>query len=99
VPPSALGKETDKGDRWGSLCQVPVRRALGHEGAFTECHLIRSAKELVKGPTWSIFAECQYSGHLAKANSLSSVTWRALSTGFVAVTSRRDGDFFLPSTG
>jgi hypothetical protein len=68
---------------------VLVRRTLGKEGAF-------AAKNLVKGPTESIFAECQYSGHSAKGNSLPTITRRALGTGSVAVTSRRDSDFSLP---
>jgi hypothetical protein len=78
---------------------VLVRRTLDKEGAFAKCRLIRSAKDLVKGPTESIFAECQYSGHSAKGNSLPSVTQRALGTGSVAVTSHRDGDFYLSSIG
>jgi hypothetical protein len=76
VPPNALGKGTDKGARFWSLCRVLVRHpaGTGKEGAFAECHLIRSAKNLVKGPTWSFFAECPYSGHLAKSLSPLSVT-------------------------
>jgi hypothetical protein len=77
---------------------VLVRRTLGKEGAFAECHLIRSTNDLVKGPTESMFVECQYSRHSAKGNSLLSVIRWALGTDFVAVTSRRDDDFSLPST-
>jgi hypothetical protein len=73
VPTNALSKGTDKGARWWSLCRVPVQWALGKEGAFVECHLIRLAKDLLKGPTGSFFAECQYSGHLAKSEPLPSV--------------------------
>jgi hypothetical protein len=51
-----------------------------------------------EGPTASFFAECQYSGHSAKSESLPSVTLWALGTGSVAVTWRRDCDFSLPST-
>jgi hypothetical protein len=52
------------------LCRVLVRRALGKEGVFVECHLIHLAKELVKGPTGSLFVECQYSRHSVKCESL-----------------------------
>jgi hypothetical protein len=55
------------------------------EGAFAECHLIRSAKDLVKGPTGSFLAECQYSGHSAKSEPLPSVTLWALDIGSVVV--------------
>jgi hypothetical protein len=55
------------------------------EGAFAECHLIRSAKDLVKGPTGSFLAECQYSGHSAKSEPLPSVTLWTLDIGSVAV--------------
>jgi hypothetical protein len=64
---------------------VLVSRALGKDGAFVECHLICSAKELVKGPTESFFAECQYSGHSAKSEPLSSVTLWALDTSLEVV--------------
>jgi hypothetical protein len=76
---------------------VLVRRALGIEGAFTECHLIRSIKELAKGPTGSFFAECQYSRHSAKSESLPSAR-EALDKVSVVVTWRWDGDFSLPSS-
>jgi hypothetical protein len=46
-----LSKGTDKGARWCSLCRELVRRALDKDGAFAECLLILSAKELTKGPT------------------------------------------------
>jgi hypothetical protein len=62
--------ETDKGAHWWSLCQVFVKRTLDNEVVFAECHLIRSVKDLVMGPTWSFFAESLYSGHLAKVSSL-----------------------------
>jgi hypothetical protein len=74
-----------------------VSQALGKEGAFAECHLIRSAKELVKGPTRSLFGESQYSGHLAKSELLPSATRRGLGTGSDAVTWRRDDSISLPS--
>jgi hypothetical protein len=45
------------------------------------------------------FAEWQYSGHSAKGDYLLSVTQWALDTGSVSVTSHRDNDFSLPSTG
>jgi hypothetical protein len=76
-----------------------VALALGKEATFVECHLIRSTKELVKGPTGSFFAECQYSGHSAKNEPLLSVALWALGKGFVAVSWRRGNDFSLPSTG
>jgi hypothetical protein len=36
---------------------------------FVECHLIRSAKTLVKGPTRGFFDKCLYSGHSAQTPS------------------------------
>jgi hypothetical protein len=81
VSPSALDKGTGKGVRWCSLCRVLVQRALSKEGSFAECHLILSAKELAKGPTWCFFAESRYSRHLAKSTPLPTAstidTWRS----------------------
>jgi hypothetical protein len=77
---------------------VLVRWALGKEGSFVECRLIRSTKDLVKGLTGSFFGECQYSGHSAKSEPLLNVTLWALDTYSLAVTCRRDDNFSLPST-
>lgn len=68
--PSALGKGTDKGAHWRSLCRVLVRWTLSREGVFAECHSIRSVKKLVKEPTRSFFAKCLYNGHSAKSEPL-----------------------------
>jgi hypothetical protein len=64
---------------------VLVRRVLGKEEAFAECHLIFSTKELAKRLTESVFAECQYSRHSAKSKPLSSFTV-ALDIVSIAVT-------------
>jgi hypothetical protein len=64
---------------------VLVRRALDKEGAFAECHLILSVKELAKEPTECFFAECQYSKHSTKSESLPSVTM-ALGKISIAIT-------------
>jgi hypothetical protein len=77
---------------------VLVHWALGKGGDFAECHLIRSAKDMVKGPMGSFFAECRYNGHSPKSEPLPSVTLWALDTDSVAVTCRRDDDFSLSST-
>jgi hypothetical protein len=60
--------------------------ALSKEGAFAECHLIRSLKDLVKGPTRSFFVECQYNGHSAQSEPLPSVTLWALRKDSIAVS-------------
>jgi hypothetical protein len=39
---------------------VLIRQALDKEGVIAECHLICSAKDLVKGPMGSLFAECHF---------------------------------------
>jgi hypothetical protein len=66
VPPSALGKGTDKRGRRWSLWRVLVSQALDKEAAFAECHIIRSATKMVKRPMGSFFADCQYNGHSRK---------------------------------
>jgi hypothetical protein len=77
VSPSALGKETNKGAHWWSLCRVLVRRALGKDGSFAECHLILSVKEVAKGLTGCFFAECRYSKQSAKSESCRVSPWHS----------------------
>jgi hypothetical protein len=49
MSPNALDKGTGKGAHLCYRCRELVQLALGKDGAFVECLLIHSAKELIKG--------------------------------------------------
>jgi hypothetical protein len=72
VPPRALGKGTDKGAHWRTLCREPVHQTLGKEASFAECLQELSAQGLAVGPIGTVFAEGHDSRHSAKLASLPS---------------------------
>jgi hypothetical protein len=91
VPPNVVGKVTDKGAYWCSRCRDLVQLTLGKAGAFVECLLIHSAKEIAKGPTWASLSrvgieDTRQRGSLCRVSRWHSAKSPSSPPGVVTVT-------------